>query len=96
MGLESGGRRPVWARLYLDVICLAVGGLIFWQAVKSGYQVVRVPVDAQGRAGAPEAFVQGWLKIDASGRETVWGRPADVLPLPDGSLLISGDLAGAI
>ena len=63
---------------------------------KSGYQVVRVPVDAQGRAGAPEAFVQGWLKVDASGRETVWGRPADVLPLPDGSLLISDDLAGAI
>ena len=63
---------------------------------KSGYQVVRVPVDAQGRAGTPEAFVQGWLKVDASGRETVSGRPADVLPLPDGSLLISDDLAGAI
>jgi len=63
---------------------------------KSGYQVVRVPVDAQGRAGTSEAFVQGWLKVDASGRETVWGRPADVLPLPDGSLLISDDLAGAI
>jgi len=58
--------------------------------------VVRVPVDAQGRAGTSEAFVQGWLKVDASGRETVWGRPADVLPLPDGSLLISDDLAGAI
>jgi glucose/arabinose dehydrogenase len=63
---------------------------------KSGYQVVRVPVDAQGRAGSPEPFVQGWLKVDASGAETVWGRPADVLPLPDGSLLISDDLAGAI
>jgi glucose/arabinose dehydrogenase len=63
---------------------------------KIGYQVVRVPVDAQGRAGAPEPFVQGWLQVDASGRETVWGRPADVLPLPDGSLLISDDSAGAI
>jgi glucose/arabinose dehydrogenase len=63
---------------------------------KSGYLVARVPVDAQGRAGIAEPFVQGWLRVDASGRETVWGRPADVLPLPDGSLLISDDTAGAI
>ena len=28
--------------------------------------------------------------------ESVWGRPADVLPMPDGSLLISDDYAGAI
>jgi glucose/arabinose dehydrogenase len=59
-------------------------------------QVVRVAVDAQGRAGAPEPFLQGFLQVDASGRETVWGRPADVLPLPDGSLLVSDDLVGAI
>jgi glucose/arabinose dehydrogenase len=63
---------------------------------KSGYLVARVAVDAQGRAGAPEPFVQGWLQVDAAGNETVWGRPADVLPLPDGTLLISDDSAGAI
>ena len=63
---------------------------------KSGYRVVRVAVDGQGRAGTPEPFLQGFLQIDASGRETVWGRPADVLPLPDGSLLVSDDLVGAI
>ena len=63
---------------------------------KSGYRVVRVAVDANHRAGAPEPFLQGFLQVDASGRETVWGRPADVLPLPDGSLLVSDDLAGAI
>jgi glucose/arabinose dehydrogenase len=63
---------------------------------KSGYQVVSVAVDAQGRAAAPEPFLQGFLQVDRSGRENVWGRPADVLPLPDGSLLISDDLAGAI
>jgi glucose/arabinose dehydrogenase len=63
---------------------------------KSGYQVARVSVDAQGHAGAAEPFVQGWLQVDGSGRETVWGRPADVLPLPDGSLLVSDDYAGAI
>ena len=63
---------------------------------KSGYQVVRVAIDGQGHAGAAEVFAQGWLQVDAGGRETVWGRPADVLPLPDGSLLVSDDLAGAI
>jgi len=63
---------------------------------KSGYAVVRVPIDAAGQAGRPEPFVEGFLQVDASGRESVWGRPADVLPLPDGSLLVSDDLAGAI
>jgi glucose/arabinose dehydrogenase len=63
---------------------------------KVGYQVVRVAVDGQGRAAVPEPFLQGFLQVDGSGRETVWGRPADVLPLPDGSLLVSDDLAGAI
>jgi glucose/arabinose dehydrogenase len=28
--------------------------------------------------------------------EKAWGRPADVQPLPDGSLLVSDDLAGAV
>lgn len=63
---------------------------------KSGYQVARVAIDGQGRAARPEPFVYGWLQVDANGHESVWGRPADVLPLPDGSLLVSDDLAGAI
>jgi glucose/arabinose dehydrogenase len=28
--------------------------------------------------------------------ESAWGRPVDVQPLPDGSVLVSDDLAGAI
>ncbi len=63
---------------------------------KSGYRVVRVITDAQGKNARQEVFVDGWLQVDASGREDVWGRPADVLELPDGSLLISDDRAGAI
>ena len=39
----DGTHAPVWARLYLDVLCLGVGGLIYWQAVKNGYQVVLAP-----------------------------------------------------
>ena len=63
---------------------------------KVGYAVARVAIDAQGRAGKPEPFVEGWLQADANGRQSVWGRPADVLVMPDGSLLVSDDLAGAI
>ncbi len=36
-------RTPIWQRMYLDVLCLAVGSLIYWQAVKSGYQVILAP-----------------------------------------------------
>jgi glucose/arabinose dehydrogenase len=63
---------------------------------KSGYQVVRVVLDAQGRVLRHEPFVQGWLHRNLIGREAVGGRPADVLVLPDGSLLISDDQGGAI
>jgi glucose/arabinose dehydrogenase len=63
---------------------------------KSGYRVVRVEVDKAGKAVRQEVFVDGWLQVDAAGKESVWGRPADVLVLPDGSLLISDDQAGAI
>lgn len=57
---------------------------------KTGYQVSIVRL-AGDKVVAYQPFVSGWLK---NGR--VWGRPADVLPLPDGSLLISDDHAGAI
>lgn len=38
-----------------------------------------------------EVFAQGWLQ----GR-SAWGRPADVLVMPDGALLVSDDRANAI
>ena len=43
------------------------------------------------RVVAYEAFATGWLQ-----GESAWGRPADVLVMPDGSLLVADDLAGAI
>jgi glucose/arabinose dehydrogenase len=63
---------------------------------KSGYRVVRVVLDSRNRVVRHEPFVEGWLQKDARGNESVWGRPADVLVMPDGSLLISDDLAGVI
>jgi glucose/arabinose dehydrogenase len=57
---------------------------------KIGYRVAVVRVEG-GKAVASEIFAEGWLQ-----GETAWGRPADVLVMPDGSLLVSDDLAGAI
>ena len=57
---------------------------------KIGYRVALVRLQGD-RAVAYETFANGWLQ-----GETAWGRPADVLVLPDGSLLVADDHAGAI
>lgn len=56
-----------------------------------GYRVKRVIVDDAGKLVRQEIFAEGWLQ-----GETPWGRPADVLVMPDGALLVSDDMAGAI
>ncbi|MCC7327324.1 MAG: sorbosone dehydrogenase family protein [Burkholderiales bacterium] len=58
---------------------------------KIGYRVTLVRLDAAGRALRYEPFAEGWLD-----GQRAWGRPADVLVAPDGSLLVSDDGAGAI
>ena len=57
---------------------------------KSGYRVMRAVVDS-GRVVKYEVFAEGWLQ-----GESAWGRPVDVLQMPDGSLLVSDDKAGVI
>jgi glucose/arabinose dehydrogenase len=57
---------------------------------KIGYRIALVRVK-DGRAVSYETFAGGWLQ-----GESAWGRPADVLVLPDGSLLVADDHAGAI
>ena len=57
---------------------------------KIGYRVKRVIVK-DGKVLRQEVFAQGWLQ-----GESVWGRPADIEVMPDGSLLIADDYAGAI
>ena len=37
------GHVPLWQRLYLDVLCLALAAIVFWQTAKSGYQIVLAP-----------------------------------------------------
>jgi glucose/arabinose dehydrogenase len=57
-----------------------------------GYRVVTAQV-SKGAAGASmKVFAEGWLQTGAQ----PWGRPSDVLTMPDGSLLVSDDLQGKI
>lgn len=56
---------------------------------KSGYRVMMAQL--HGNQVKYDTFVSGWLEDEVD-----WGRPAYVLVLDDGSLLISDDKAGAI
>ena len=58
---------------------------------KVGYDIVRVEFDQDGGVKGMQPFITGWLQ----GQED-WGRPSDVMQLPDGSLLIADDKANAI
>jgi glucose/arabinose dehydrogenase len=59
-----------------------------------GYRVVVARLSTDGQSiVSTETFADGWLAEDGG---TAWGRPVDVLVLPDGSLLVSDDRAGAI
>lgn len=57
---------------------------------KSGYRVMTVRLKGS-QVVSYEPLVTGFMRD-----EKAWGRPADVQMLPDGSLLISDDLAGAV
>jgi glucose/arabinose dehydrogenase len=61
---------------------------------KQGYNVIRVSVDADGKA-TKSAFVDGFLEND-KGDPPMWGRPVDILQMKDGSILFSDDFNGII
>ena len=60
------------------------------RSVPIGYRLTLVRLEGN-RAVHYEVFAEGWLK---NGR--AWGRPVDVLVMPDGALLVSDDRAGVI
>jgi glucose/arabinose dehydrogenase len=63
------------------------------RAVRSGYEVVRVPMDENGRArGTYEDFLTGFVTPEGD----VWGRPVGIAVAADGSLLVSDDEGGCI
>ena len=60
------------------------------RTVPVGYRITTVKMDSAGNVSY-QPFAEGWLK----GRRA-WGRPVDVLAMPDGSLLVSDDQQGVI
>ena len=55
-----------------------------------GYRIVLVRLQ-DGKPISQEVFAQGWLNSAVP-----WGRPVDVLVMPDGALLVSDDRANAV
>jgi glucose/arabinose dehydrogenase len=84
---------------YRNQIILAEHGS--WnRSVPIGYRVMVAKIQGN-RMTSFTPLAEGWLQgvASASGDTTrgqAWGRPADVLVMPDGALLVSDDLAGVI
>lgn len=77
---------------YQNQIILAEHGS--WnRSKKNGYKLGLAKMDANGKVVSYTAFASGWMD-DAT--QKVWGRPVDVLVMPDGSMLVSDDQAGVI
>ncbi|MDY0041114.1 MAG: sorbosone dehydrogenase family protein [Desulforhabdus sp.] len=60
------------------------------RSVPIGYRITLVRLQGQ-KAISYEVFAEGWLQ-----GLKAWGRPVDILQMPDGALLVSDDRAGAI
>ena len=70
------------------------------RSVPIGYRVMVAKLDAS-KVTSFTPFAEGWLQGMGTTRGNTtngqtWGRPADVLVMPDGALLVSDDLAGVI
>ncbi len=62
-----------------------------WNRTKPvGYRITLARLD-KNRAVEYTVFAWGWLRNGSA-----WGRPVDVLVMPDGALLVSDDRAGAV
>lgn len=79
----------MFPRSYDGAILIAEHGS--WnRSKKVGYRVMTVRL-AGNKAVSYQPLVTGFEQD-----EKAWGRPVDVQPLPDGSVLVSDDLAGAL
>jgi glucose/arabinose dehydrogenase len=58
-----------------------------------GARVMFTSLNEEGGAAESKVFAEGWLDEETG---EYLGRPVDVIELPDGSLLVSDDYAGAI
>ena len=62
------------------------------RAKRTGYKVVRVPLDH----GRPKGIYQDFLTGFVTPEGNVWGRPVGVTVMKDGSLLVSEDANSSI
>jgi glucose/arabinose dehydrogenase len=62
------------------------------RSVRTGYEVVFVPVKNGKASGEYEDFVTGFVTPDGK----VWGRPVGVAVAKDGSLMVSDDGSNSI
>ena len=60
------------------------------RVIPVGYRITLVRL-RNGRAVSYEPFARGWLRGGSP-----WGRPVDLLVMPDGALLVSDDKAGVV
>ena len=60
------------------------------RVIPVGYRITLVRLE-NGRAVSYEPFAKGWLRGGSP-----WGRPVDLLVMPDGALLVSDDKAGVV
>ena len=56
-------------------------------SIRTGYEVIRVPLNAGKSDGVYGDFLTGFVTDDGQ----VWGRPVGVATAPDGSLMVSDD-----
>ena len=82
-------RGEMFPEKYQDYIFIAEHGS--WNRSEPiGYRIAMVKLE-NGKAVSFEPFAEGWLEDGKA-----WGRPVDVLPMEDGSLLVSDDHANVI
>ena len=77
---------------YSEAILIARHGS--WNKTeRSGYDVVMVKATPDGKNAKVTPFMTGFMD---PAKNTFWGRPTDVLLMPDGSVLVSDEQMGAI
>ncbi len=65
------------------------------RSTKQGYNIMRVVLDAKGKVAKYEPFLEGFL-TDNKGDPPMWGRPVDVMQMPDGAMLFTDDYNGIV
>lgn len=93
---SSAAKKQNWPKEWSGTDALYVAEHGSWNRNNAiGYRVAFLRVTPDGQVKEHKVFASGFLQGDTKGEQFYWGRPVDVLTLPDGSLLISDDDSGA-